>query len=324
MFKEFHSLKLEHLRCLKEVGIVAAFGYRTCIVMNDELETLCRFIDANKDEKYYCGEFFENKMSNFCSPNKYFLVLGGETGVIKILDIQEGVLATFLTGHTGAVCDIKILGNHIVSSGEDSSIRIWSLRSLKCIGVCGGIFGHKDHILSIDILFDRSMIVSSGTDCVIKQWKIDDFKKRYLNYEPFTSFNNIHCCPISKIKYYGNMIVSLCNNTISMVFNNREKIDSSLNFNKNDPIFIGSIDLFNNCKTFDILGHILLGMGSNGDVYIFDLRSIAEESMPLLMSTNVNAAEDFIFMNDLLYISSGNAIHRIKLDLSYFNDKYTV
>lgn len=324
MFKEFRNLKLEHLRCLKEPGIIAAFGYRTCIIMNDRLEILCRFIDANKDEKYYCGEFFESKLNNFCSPNKYFLALGGESGVIKILDIQEGTLATFLNGHTGAIFDIKVFGGCIASGGEDSSVRIWDLESLKCINVCGGIFGHRDHVLSIDVLFDGSMIVSSGTDCMIKQWKIDGLNKKYLYYEPFTSFGNIHRCPISKVKYYGNMIVSLSNNAASMIFNNRERIDDSLNFNKNDPVFIGSIDLLNNCKTFDILDHTLLGMGSNGDMYIFDLRNIVEESTPFLMSTNVGTAEDFTFMNGFLYISSGNIIHKVSFDLSYLNEKFAV
>lgn len=318
MFKEFHNLRLEHLRCQKEQGILAAFGYRTCIVMDNEMNPLCKFLDANKEERYHCGEFFESKMKEFCSPNQHFLALGGKTGIIKILDIKEGSLVGFLSGHTGAICDIKIFENFILSAGEDSSIRLWDLKKFCCIGVCAGMFGHKDHVLSIDVLFDKSLIVSSGTDCVIKQWKLDGLGKEYLNYDPFTSFSNIHRCPINKVRYYGNMIVSLCNNAISMVYNSRERGLAYFNLSRNDPIFIGSIELFNNCKTFEIETHTLIGMGTNGDVYVFDLRSIAEEKTPFLIPTNAGTADDFTFMDGYMFISSGNVIYKISLDLDRF------
>lgn len=322
MFKEFQNLKLEHLETFKELNLIVAFGYRTCIILDDNLEMLCKFLDSNKNERYYCATIFENQMENFCSKNSYFIAIAGESGVIKILDIQEGTFLTYLTGHTGAICNIKNFNNFLISCSEDSSIRIWDLNTLKCVGVCGGIFGHKDHILSIDILFNKSLIVSSGTDCAIKQWKIDEIKPYKFIYEPFTSFNNVHRCPINKVMYYGNMIVSLSNNNISIIYNNINKPDDTFNLNRNDPILIGNIDLFNNCKSFEIIGHILIGMGTTGDIYIFDLRNLINENKPFIMSTNVESADDFTFNNGFIYISSGNKIYKIQLDLDHFNDKY--
>lgn len=316
MFKEFQNLKLEHLRCLEEARIIAAFGFRTCLILNEDLDVMCKILDASKTEKYSCGEFFVNTLENFCSPNRYFFILGGENGIIKILDLVEGVFLTHLSGHTGAICDIKVFDEYIVSSSEDSSIRIWDLKTLDCIHVFGGLFGHKDHVLSIDILHDHSMIVSSGTDCSIKQWKIN--KEKYFSHQPFTNFNNLHSYSISKIKYYGNMILSLCNGVISMVYNNKEALTENLGLSRDDAILIGTIEVFNNCKTFQVFKHALVGLGSNGDMYVFDLRNIVKEKGPFLLPTNIETTEDFTRLNDYFYISSGNRIHKISFDLSNF------
>lgn len=347
MQREFHKLKLEHIRTFKETKTVAAFGFRSCIFMNEDLSVLSKFLDANRNEKYYCGEFYKNNSPNFCSKNKYFFIVGGESGVIKILDLEEGSIAGFLQGHTGAVCDIKVFDHYLASSGEDSSIRIWNLITLECITVFGGMFGHKDHVLSIDILYNKRMIVSSGTDCAIKQWEIptsnqfnnqsettlnsqskittssqfnNQSETAQFKYEPFTSFNNIHRCPIVKVKYYGDMIISLSNNVISIIFNNRRPIDQSFGLKQDDPIFVGNIDVFNNCKTFDVIGHVFIGMSTVGDVYLFDLRNILDEKSPFLTWTGVNEVEDFSVMNDYLYISSGNTIHCKKIDFTYVDE----
>jgi len=320
MFKAFPNARLEHIRCLEVANVIATFGFRTCVIMNDKLEVLCKFLDSNKDEKYQCGEFFKNTTENFCTESKYFLALGGATGVIKLLDLQEGSMAGYLVGHTGAIRDIKVFSNYLVSSSEDSSVRLWSLETLGCIGVCGGLFGHKDSVLSIDVLYDNSMIVSAGIDCAIKQWRIFTDGSSYLYDEPFTNFNTVHRCSITKVRYYGNMIISLSNNVISVVFNNRDKVDERFNLTRNDVLFIGGIHVFNNCKTFHILEHILIGMGNNGDVYMFDLRSIPGETQPFLTSSGVSAVEDFVVMSGALYISSGNGIHRVSFDLDYFTD----
>lgn len=316
MYKAFQNVKLEHVRCLKEAALVAAFGLRTCIVMNDELDVLCKFLDANRDEKYHCGEFFINTMESFCSRNKYFLALAGETGVIKILDLQDGELAAFLTGHTGAIFDLKIFGNFAISGGEDRAVRLWDLEALKCIGVFGGMFGHRDCVLSLDVLFDSSMIVSTGTDCTIRQWKIN--RDKYLSYDPFTTFSTVHRCPITKVRYYGSMVASLSNNMISVVLNNRACVDPTLNLSKNDVFLLGSIDLFNNCKTFEISGHILIGMGTNGDLYMFDLESLGGGNKPFLTSTAIDTVDDFAVMNNFAYASSGNGIWKVPLDFGYF------
>lgn len=318
---EFPNLKLEHLKSYNKLGIFVAFGFRTAILLNSNLDVLCKYLDSNKSEKFKCADFFECKFENFCSPNVFFLLLGGESGTIKIIDLKEGKLVTFLKGHTGAICDMKVVDHYVVSCSEDSSIRIWDLKTLKCVSMCGGLAGHKDHVLSLDVLHDSSMIVSVGTDCVIKQWEFKVGADLVFNHEPFSSFSNVHKCQITKVKYCGNLILSLSNNIVSVIYNhaNREYFKENFNLDKNDPVYIGTVELFGNCKSFEIYGHMLIGVSTNADVYIFDLRNIIKEKTPYLLSMNFNSAEDIIHINDTFYITSGNAIHSFDIDLGHFS-----
>lgn len=198
---------------------------------------------------------------------------------------------------------------------------------MACIGVCGGLSGHKDRVLSVDIMHDRSAIVSAGTDCVIKQWELQQYISRYLddgsyifNHSPLLSLSGIHKCPINRVRYYGNMIVSLSNSVISVVSNNirRHAIQEDYKLLESDPVFVGKIDLYNDCKTFDIAGHVLLGLGSKGDVYVFDLRNIAKEKMPFVVESHLECAEDFVYFDGSLCITSGVSIYKMKIDLSRF------
>ena len=322
--KEFPNLKLEHLRSHKKFEILVAFGLRTILVLDKELNILCRYLDSNKLEKFLCSDFFECAIENFCSVNSFFLIIGGESGIIKIIDLKECKLVTFLKGHTGAIYDLKIVNNHIVSCGEDSTIRIWDLKTLECVAVCGGVAGHKDHVLSVDATPDLSLVVSSGTDCIINQWKFSKSlasESFIFNHEPFTTFNNVHKCAITKVKYWGNLILSLSNNIISVVHNNLniDGIKEKFFLDKNDPILVGSIEFFGNCKKFEVCGHMVIGISTNADVYIFDLRNIIKEKTPYLVSTNFNSAEDITILNKSFYITSGCSIHKFDVDLDHFN-----
>lgn len=322
--RDFPNLKLEHLKGYSKYGIIVAFGFRTAILLNSDLDVICRYLDSNKSEKYLCAEFFECNFENFCSPNNIFLLLAGESGVIKIIDIKEAKLTTFLKGHTGAIHTMKVVDHFVISGGEDSSIRIWNLKTLACISVCGGLAGHKDLVSSIDALPGVSMIVSAGTDCVINQWKFD-FKslnpQMIFNHEPFSSFNNVHKCPITKIKYCGNLIFTLSNNEVSVIYNHADDLDLEDKFSlaRNDTVYLGSVHFFGNCKSFEILGNMLIGVSTAADIYIFDLRNIFKEQTPYLISTNIEHADDIIVLSDNLYITSGSTIHRLNVDFDHFD-----
>jgi len=318
--KEFSNLKLDNVRASANYNLIAAFGFRTCVILDSELEIIQKYLDSNKMENFYCGEFYEDNKILFC--------MGGESGVIKILDIKEGLLFGHLKGHMGAILSIKIFHNYIISSGADSSTRYWDITTMSCIGVCGGLLGHKDHVLSVDVMHNSELMVTSGTDCIINQWEFKTHIDKYLenktyifNDKPFSSFSGVHRSAVSKTMYYGNMIVSLGNNIISVIYNNIDKktIQRDFGMGKDDPIIVGNIELYENCKTFTIKNHVLIGMSTSGDIYIFDLRNIRDEKTPFILESNVGSVEDFVYLNEFLYITNGKSINKIKMDLSRFD-----
>lgn len=322
-YKKFDNVSLEHIKCSKDFDLIATFGLRTCLILNRDLETLQRYLDSNKNENFYCCDFYTDQISK-----KILLCIAGESGIIKILDIEEGCLHGFLKGHMGAIKYIKVFDKYLLSCGEDGCIRLWCLIQMECIGVFGGIFGHKDHICSLDITYNNEAMVTTGTDCTIKQWDLQSLIDRYLvdkkyifNYSPFLTFSEIHKSPITMIKYYGNMIVSLSNNVISVIYNNIKKNEVQRNFNlrRNDPILIGNIELYDSCKTFIIVDHILLSLSNTGRIFVFDLRTVVNEKTPFIMDTNVKAIEDFSFADDFIYVSTSDSVHKIAFDISRFS-----
>lgn len=199
----------------------------------------------------------------------------------------------------------------------------------------GGLAGHRDHVLSIDVDYQQRRVVSAGTDATIKQWAADLRAPGgcapagpTLIHKPAQSFTNVHRSTITKVAYYGDIILALCNNTVSAIYSNAdlEKLDElgkenlGTRFLPGNPVFIGSVDFYGDCKTFTVAGHVLLGLSSNGDIYLYDLRSLSEETTPYIIETRLAHAEDFVLVEDHIYISTGGAIHRLPLDMSRFND----
>ncbi|KAI5171990.1 polycomb protein EED [Pancytospora epiphaga] len=396
--KEFPNARIDFLRKHPNLGIIAAFGSRTCVVLSHTLEIVQRYLDTNKEERFYCCEFADiSQTRSFTGFNMYnspeslngelpcnsaqtqepmpsgsyldaisftddndiflgdspssieereqpgiqshgedetenLLLMAGESGIIKVIDLQKARLVGYLRGHTGAVRDLKVVEGILVSCSEDSTIRIWNLHTYVCIGVLGGLFGHKDHVLSIDVNYKLGYIVSVGTDTTVKQWMVNFttlMKSPYnLIYKPRQNFTNVHRSAITKVAYYGDLIVSLCNNILIAIYNNKdlEKLKelntekTSAIFSDDKPIFIGSVDLCGDCKTFIIYRHLLIGLSSRGDVYLFDLRGLSKETSPYIIETKLCGAEDIVLLDEHAYITTGKAVYCLPLDLARFDE----
>lgn len=60
--------------------------------------------------------------------DKHILVSLDGDGIIKIFE-RHSDKQTVLRGHTGAVWDIKVVDNNVVSGGTDTSIKVWDTES---------------------------------------------------------------------------------------------------------------------------------------------------------------------------------------------------
>lgn len=396
----FPNMKLEHVRAHPNMDIIAALGYRSCVIINSSLDILQQYIDSNKAEKFYCCAFATLKQSQLLtkvskspslsngmlsrrstashessgSPSstngaldgaqrpqqaarpstetengrgskkgrrRHFICLAGEAGIIKLIDRNTLKLEGYLKGHTGPVYDLISYRSLLISCSGDSSIRIWDISTMKCIGVLGGLGGHKDHIFSICYSEANKTLASSGTDLVIKQWAMDLDKiiesgcEEYgLIQRPMNNFRNVHNSSIQKVLYYGNLIMSMAVGNISAIYNNgrletinqivrsftQESEKDSISLDADVPIFIGNVESYDGCKNFQIVKHILVGLGGRGEIYLYDLRELGIERTPFIIETKIADAENFEVMDDHIYITTGSAVHKYFLDLSRFND----
>ncbi|KAK1349399.1 Embryonic ectoderm development [Hamiltosporidium tvaerminnensis] len=212
---------LTRIKIHPSLNIICLIGKRSVIVAsssNGSLELIQRHLDEDKLENYMCCEFAELKKG--C-----IIVVGGSRGVLKFLNLNTCTFEGYLCGHGGAITDIKShfkYKNTIFSASEDNSIRMWNGETKKLMAIFGGAAGHKDFVLSMDISLCGQYLLSSGTDCQVKMWKIPDIENRRdlieTCYFPIYSTSNIHRSYITCVKFYGKLIVSKSvNNRISIV-----------------------------------------------------------------------------------------------------------
>lgn len=62
--KKFPNLKLNKLKAHNSLNIIAAVGFRTCLILNTSLEVIQRHLDSNRNENFYACEFIETQSSN--------------------------------------------------------------------------------------------------------------------------------------------------------------------------------------------------------------------------------------------------------------------
>lgn len=78
----------------------------------------------------------------------------------------------------------------------------------------------------------------------------------------------------------------LYNNKVAAIYSNvdlkrlQQLVNEGLgtSFLPDNPVFFGSVDFHGGCKTFTVADHVLLGLGSAGDIYMYGLRSLSEET----------------------------------------------
>jgi WD40 repeat protein len=75
---------------------------------------------------------------------------------------------TSLEGHTGRVLCVKVRGDLTATGSSDSTIRIWSLESGRCVQV---LTGHSKGVQCLHF-YGKRLLISGSSDQTVKVWNI--------------------------------------------------------------------------------------------------------------------------------------------------------
>jgi len=98
------------------------------------------------------------------------LAAGCDDSKVRIADVDAGVVAATLEGHSGSVAALAVLPNGVLASGSrDGTIRLWNVGALVCVATLGW---HTGGIRSLAVLADgRLACGTDGGDLVL--WDVD-------------------------------------------------------------------------------------------------------------------------------------------------------
>ena len=80
------------------------------------------------------------------------LLFAGERGVIRAADPARLAAPLVLTGHGGAINEMRmhpVDPSLLFSASNDHSVRLWNVRKGVCVAIFGGVEGHRDSVLSV-------------------------------------------------------------------------------------------------------------------------------------------------------------------------------
>lgn len=201
-------------------------------IMDDIMEPVLCFADPNLNEDFYCCTWAVDT-----SAKETVLLAAGKHGIIRIISPSNPTSIKYLSGHGGAINDLKVssLSPEIVlSASKDHSLRLWNIRTDVCIAIFGGVEGHRAEVLSSDFHCSGTRIVSCGMDHSLKIWNFDqdvlaaiERSKKFNDavarksfptvrkHFPTFSTRDIHRNYVDCVTWFGNFILSKsCENSI--------------------------------------------------------------------------------------------------------------
>ncbi|EKM75143.1 hypothetical protein AGABI1DRAFT_80246 [Agaricus bisporus var. burnettii JB137-S8] len=124
------------------------------------------------------------------SPNGEFAAAGSLDTVVRIWDINSGVLLMNLRGHGDSVYSVAFTldGKGLISGSLDKTLKYWDVRKLvrcrmwlalrqkyipgdeKGSPCMIDFIGHKDCVLSVAVSHDGQWVVSGSKDCGVQFW----------------------------------------------------------------------------------------------------------------------------------------------------------
>lgn len=108
----------------------------------------------------------------------FAVALGQEDGTVQVLEVLTGKVLASLLGHTRTVlhCQFSQNGQTLLTSSEDSTIRVWRWQS----GECTVLQGHKEQVRRFLLLCDSApdtKLLSWSFDGSVKLWDVESGEK---------------------------------------------------------------------------------------------------------------------------------------------------
>ncbi|KAI2665386.1 Apoptotic protease-activating factor 1 [Labeo rohita] len=119
------------------------------------------------------SEEFPSRIRCTCiSRNASFVALGTEDGTVQVLEVPSGKTSLKLTGHTRTVhhCQFTDDGETLITSSEDTTVRVWKWRTGECLVLAG----HTEPVRKFHLLNNSSAhLFSWSFDGTVKVWDLN-------------------------------------------------------------------------------------------------------------------------------------------------------
>ncbi|KAH6564094.1 hypothetical protein BSLG_004959 [Batrachochytrium salamandrivorans] len=104
-------------------------------------------------------------------PTDSYLVSGGYDKIVRLYDIERGVVSKTFSGHQLSVSKVIFspLGNLIISGSKDNTIKFWDIVSGLCIKT---ISAHLGEVTCVETNSDGTLLLSSSKDNSNRLWDI--------------------------------------------------------------------------------------------------------------------------------------------------------
>ncbi|XP_054910837.1 apoptotic protease-activating factor 1 isoform X2 [Poeciliopsis prolifica] len=164
--------------CLKRDSDVLFNGEEIIVSAADNCNRL-QVRDGRTGSVLFQSQELPSRIRSTCMcRNPSAVVLGQENGNVQVLALPSGKLLATLMGHTKTVlhCQFCQNGQTLITSSEDTTIRVWKWKS----GECKVLRGHKEQVRCFSLLSDSangSRLLSWSFDGTVKVWDIESGEK---------------------------------------------------------------------------------------------------------------------------------------------------